>query len=212
MVASRGTVQVIITIAVFVWAVMLILQGVRLEFEFLRPYSVAVGTAVLALNAYDKWLWKIPWLRYVPKRPPNISGTWKGELHSEYIDPKTGEKWPTIQVFLVVEQTASSISIRQITSESGSQSLTASLEKNAGMWVVTYSYLNEPRLRHQERSPMHVGTGILNIHGSPPTSIDGQYWTTRDSKGEVEFSRHSKKIYTKFEDAQQDEKLADSSC
>jgi hypothetical protein len=43
MVASRGTIQVIITIAVFVWAVMLILQGVRLEFGFLRPYSVAVG-------------------------------------------------------------------------------------------------------------------------------------------------------------------------
>ena len=77
------------------------------------------------------------------------------------------------------------------------------------MWVATYSFLNEPKLRYRERSPIHMGTGILNIHGSPPTSIDGEYWTSRDSKGEVEFHCQSKKIHTKFEDAQQDEKLAD---
>jgi hypothetical protein len=209
MVASRGTVQVIITIAVLVWAVMLILQGVDLEFGFLRPYSVAVGTAVVALNVYDKWLWKIPWLEHIPKRPPNLSGTWSGILYSEYVDPKTGEIVPPKKVFMAVEQTASSISIRQLTIESQSHSLTASLDKNAGLWVASYTYVNEPLLRHQKRSPMHLGAGVLNIHGSPPTSVDGQYWTSRDTKGEVRFSHRSKQLYTKFEDAEKDGDLSD---
>ncbi len=206
---SRGTVQVIISIAVLVWAVMLILQGVDLEFGFLRPYSVAVGATVIALNVYDKWLWKIPPLRHVPKRPPNLSGTWRGTLHSEYRDPKTGKVVPPIKAFMVVEQTASTISIRQLTSESRSRSLTASLEKNAGMWVASFTYINEPHLRYQSRSPMHLGAGVMNIHGSPPTSIDGQYWTSRDSKGELRFGRKSKKVYTRFEDAERDRQLSE---
>lgn len=209
MVTSRGTVQVIISIAVLVWAIMLILQGVDLDFGLLRPYSVAVGVTVIALNVYDKWLWRIPLLRHLPKRPPNLSGTWRGIIDSEYQDPKTGEVVPPIKAFMVVEQTASTISIRQLTSESRSHSLTASLEKNAGMWVASFTYMNEPQLRHQRRSPMHMGAVVLNIHGSPPTSIEGQYWTSRDSKGELRFDRKSKKVHTKFEEAERDRQLSD---
>ncbi|MDQ3387816.1 MAG: hypothetical protein M3475_09530, partial [Actinomycetota bacterium] len=111
---------------------------------------------------------------------------------------------PPKEVFIVDEQTASATSIRQLTSESQSHSLTASLDKNAELWVASYTYINEPQLRYQKRSPMHLGAGVLNIHGSPPTSIDGQYWTSRDSKGEVSFYCRSKNLHTKFEDAQKD--------
>lgn len=209
MVTSRGTIQVIISIAVLVWAIMLILQGVDLDFGLLRPYSVAVGVTVIALNAYDKWLWKIPLFRHIPKRPPDLSGTWRGTIESEYQNPETGQVVPPIKAFMVVEQTASTMSIRQLTSESRSHSLTASLEKSAGMWVASFTYINEPQLRYQRRSPMHMGAGVLNIHGSPPTSIEGQYWTSRDSKGELKFNRKSEKIYTNFEDAEKDQHLSD---
>lgn len=208
MTTSRGTIQVIITIAVLVWAVMLILQGVALEFRLLRPYSMAVGAAVVCLNVYDKWLWKTPLFQYIPQCPPNISGTWSGTLESNYKQPGTEETVPAIKVFMAVEQTASAVTIRQLTSESRSRSLTASVEKNAGMWVVSYTYINEPHLRHQDRSPIHLGAGVLNIHGSPPTSVDGQYWTSRDTKGEVRFDRRSDEIYSKFEDAERDTHLS----
>ena len=47
--ASRSQIQVAITVAVVVWAGMLAAQGVTLKTSYLRPYSVAVGAAVLAL-------------------------------------------------------------------------------------------------------------------------------------------------------------------
>lgn len=57
--ANRVQVQVIIGVAVVVWAVMLLVQGVTLKTSYLQPYSFAVGVVILLLFTFDRWLWRI---------------------------------------------------------------------------------------------------------------------------------------------------------
>jgi hypothetical protein len=37
----------------------------------------------------------------------------------------------------------------------------------------------------RNRSAMHYGALQLSVAGSPPERIEGQYWTDRDTKGEL---------------------------
>jgi hypothetical protein len=143
----------------------------------------------------------------LPGRPPDISGTWKGVLTSDYIDPETKEKIPPIKVFMAIEQTSSDVLMRQISAESQSNSLSTDLSKSAGVWKLNFNYLNEPRTPFQGRSQIHMGSGVLYVHGNSPTSINGQYWTSRNSRGEIDFEKRSKIVHTRFEDAEKDEAL-----
>jgi hypothetical protein len=198
---SRFQAQVIIGIAVLVWALMLLTQGVTLKASYLQPYSLAVGVVILLLFAFDHWLWRIPLLARV-LHCPLLRGTWRGQLRSTWKDSTTSQAIEPIDVFLVVRQTYSTISQRLMTKESSSRSLVASLEVSRDeVPTLSSMYQNMPDLLKQGRSRIHHGALMLEVQGNPANRLKGYYWTDRDTKGEVSLDARSKKVYTSFDEA-----------
>jgi hypothetical protein len=134
---------------------------------------------------------------------PDVRGTWKAELNSFWIDPKTGKQRGKIEVYLVFRQTFSSLDIRLFSAESSSVSLSASVVTDGeGVHTVATTYRNEPSLAHLPHSPISQGGMFLNVRGEKVVKqIDGKYWTDRQSMGEIKMTERSPKIAGGFDDA-----------
>jgi hypothetical protein len=201
MTPSRSQIQITIGIAVVVWAALLLVQGVTLKANYLRPYSLAVSAAVLALLIFDRWLWRLAPIQRLVKRPL-LHGTWRGELLSSWTDPKTGKGVDPIVTYVAFKQTYSGISMRLMTKESSSRSLVAALDNsNDQLPLLTSTYVNTPQLLIQGRSRIHHGAVMLDVHGNPPDRLTGTYWTDRDTKGQLNLSARTRALYTSFEEA-----------
>ncbi|WP_438817412.1 hypothetical protein [Streptomyces fildesensis] len=134
--------------------------------------------------------------------PRSVRGTWKGTLTSFWIDAENGNIPPPKTVYLVVQQTASRISVKLMTDESKSTSALANVEEADGSVRLTYMYLNRPDMRVEHRSRIHHGSTVLDVSGSPARRLKGRYWTDRDSRGELDFEeRSTQKLADDFAEA-----------
>jgi hypothetical protein len=160
--------------------------GQPLPSHLLTSFSYVATAFSIALFLWDRWLWRLrvfrPWLT----TRPDLRGTWKGQLLSnwEQEDYRAGP----IEVYLVVRQTFSSISARMFSLESSSASLSANIvTEDAEFHTLYIVYRNESMALLREGSPMHYGGMRLNVRGVPVQKIEGEYWTDRKTKGDVSF-------------------------
>jgi hypothetical protein len=168
---------------------------------WLRLFSVAATTAALTLTLWDLWLWRVALVQRIPRVPRQVRGTWQGTLTSLWIDPATGSSPPVKTVYLVVRQTASLVTIKLFTDESQSKSTLASMSSDDTGWTLSYLYLNRPEINVEPRSRMHHGSAVLDVSGRPVIRLYGRYWTDRDSKGQLDFTRHDRKLADDFHEA-----------
>jgi hypothetical protein len=131
------------------------------------------------------WKWKIfyPWL--VPF--PNLSGDWVGTIKSNW---KEKELEP-IPIEVSITQNFFNVQVRIKTSESRSYSIGASfdIDNERGFQQLFYTYLNTPKAGVRERSEIHYGSTILNFDGFKVTKMDGEYWTDRETTGEITLTK-----------------------
>jgi hypothetical protein len=59
------------------------------------------------------------------------------------------------------------------------------IDKDKDISRFFYSYMNTPKPSVRDRSQMHYGTTLLNFEGYPVTEMTGEYWTSRESTGEI---------------------------
>jgi hypothetical protein len=202
-VPKRAHIQLIISLATVVWAILLLSQGVPLNAKLLRPYSLTVAIVIIVFLLFERWLWRIPWLER-PLRHPFIFGTWKGQLSSDFVDSATEKQIEPITVYLVVRQTLSTATVRLMSSESTSETLVANLDCPSGSPAILSSiFQNVPRLAIREKSQIHYGALLLEIHGSPATQMTGFYWTDRNTKGELTLDSRVPVLFDSFEIAAQ---------
>lgn len=202
MMLSRLQVTTIIGLAALIWSILLFFDGYALETSLIKPLSPVVGIIVFLIFAYDKWIWKFPLINPHIIKIPNLNGTWKGVLESSYIDPNTNEKIAPIIAFIVITQTQSSINVRQITKESSSDLLSGEVYcDKSGMYNIVGVYSNEPKLLIQERSPIHYGGLRLKVQRGDCLSLEGEYWTTRNTNGTMFFDQHISEFLDNFDNA-----------
>ena len=134
---------------------------------------------------------------------PDIRGSWRVELKSEWVDPSTEEEVAPITCYMVVRQTLTTLSMRMMTAESSSSLVAHKIvEENDGVFLVTGVYTNTPKLRHRgKRSEIHYGALLLKVLGDPPVSLEGHYWTDRNSRGSIRLSNKKAVIFSTFEEA-----------
>lgn len=179
----------IILAAALIWGMLLILDGVFVSISWLRYFSIVMGALLLLLTIFDLYLWRLAIFRSWFVKRPLVDGTWKAQLQSTWVDPKTGQVKPAIDAFMVVRQTFSRMSLRLLTAESQSELLGAEVVRaDDGSYRIIGVYRNEPKLGVRERSPIHYGGLVLQVIGSPPVRLTGHYWTDRDTKGEIALS------------------------
>lgn len=187
---------VIIVLATGTW-----LTSGKVDVGWLRYFSAAVLLATVILAVWDLWLWRTNLIQRIPGMPRCVRGTWQGTLTSFWIDPATGTFPPPKTVYLVVHQTATLVTVKLFTDESRSTSALAAVAAVDSAWTLAYLYLNRPEMRAEHRSRMHHGSTVFDVVGNPATRLTGRYWTDRDSKGQLEFTRRHHKLADDFPEA-----------
>jgi hypothetical protein len=190
-------VKAILYVAVAAWAVVLFASGQQMSSDALRPLSTVTTVVVFAVMAFDLWLWKWRVFHGWLVKRPVIDGTWKAELRTNWV-PAAGGEVPPIEAYVVVRQTLSNLSIRLMTAESSSTLVGNEIVCAAdGLYCVSGVYRNEPRLQFRERSPIHYGAVWLEVITTPSEAMQGQYWTDRNTAGQMSLSQHQS---VKFQD------------
>lgn len=192
----------LIFLAAVLWAGALRLQGVSLTWQAYQPFSTVVGILAGAIWCFDKYLWR--WWPFSPvlSNRPNISGTWKVLLVSDYKNPDTLKVVDPKICYMRIYQTYSKLSMRLMTDESSSEILAASVQQTtADGFRVIGVYMNEPKVLIHGKSPIHYGGISLSIQGSPPNSLEGSYWTTRKTCGEMTLSNRSPELFDDYKSA-----------
>lgn len=192
----------LVFIAAITWGILLILQGASVSIDLVKPFSNVTGVLVLILAFFDKWAWHwrifYPWL----VSTPYIDGTWKGKINSTWVNPKTNQQIKSIEAYLVIRQKFSKVYATLITKEANSELLAGEIIKNPDeTWQFVSTYRNTPKMTIRDRSPIHQGSMILWIKGQPPTGLDGQYWTDRNTQGDIAFFGFNKKKFEDFSSA-----------
>lgn len=158
----------------------------------LSHISTTISINIIIWLLFVKWGWKwkvfYPWL--VPF--PDLSGEWEGTIRSNW---KEKELDP-IPTEITISQTFFNVQVRVKTGESKSYSIGASfdIDKDRGVQQLFYSYLNTPKPGVRERSEMHYGSTILNFDGYKVTRMEGEYWTSRETTGEIELTKKKRHI------------------
>lgn len=165
--------------------------------EWLAPIAPATLAAWLGLLAFDKWVWRF---RFIPKMTgrPNLHGTWHGSLHSQWVNPRTGERiGPDDNVFIVIRQRFWSVTVQLLTKESSSGSLVADLVRTDGGVKLCYLYRNTPRDAVRDRSEIHLGAVVLEAPMDTRHGFTGSYFTDRNpsmTRGELHMTERYKTL------------------
>jgi len=199
---TRLHITVVLLVAAAIWVALLMLQGVVVNGVWLRPFSMVITALVIVLAVFDRWLWHLALLRGWFVRRPDVRGTWKVEMLSNWKDPATGTPTPPILAFVAIRQTFSSLSVRLYSEESASELLGADVVKaEDGSFRLAGVYRNEPLLSVRGRSPIHYGALVLDVADNPATALAGHYWTDRDTKGEIRSVGHLGTVASNYEHA-----------
>ena len=205
---ERIHIIVFLAIATLVWWITLLLQDTPVTWEHGKPFTVVVSVLGLLGFVFNRFLWRLPILHGWFVKRPDLRGTWRVELQSSYINPKTKQRAPLIVCYMGVEQTLSKIQMHLMTSESESWFIADHIRPSpsGNGYQVIGVYTNEPKihLRDERISEIHKGAIIIDTHGSGvrPNTLKAQYWTDRNTNGTMDFTNRVSQVFTRFEDAE----------
>ena len=181
-----------------IWAI--VLWAFRTESDIWKaivrlPTAVAVYSVLLFV--FVKWLWRLRIFRRWLVITPDLQGTWKGTLKSTWTDPDVEQKIAPKDVTLVIKQTLLTISCVMYTDESKSFSNAAQINKDNehDFFELSYNFTNFPEANIRDRSPIHNGAAILKIIDEPKRVLEGEYWTSRKTTGDIRLEFFSKKLH-----------------
>ncbi len=149
--------------------------------------STTISINIIIWMIFIGWAWRLkifyPWL--VPF--PNLSGEWVGTIKSNW---KEKELDP-IPIEVSIKQNFFNVQVRIKTKESRSYSIGASfdIDNERGFQQLFYTYLNTPKAGVREESVIHYGSTILNFDGFKVTKMEGEYWTDRETTGEITLTK-----------------------
>jgi len=181
---------VILSLAFAVYAAIFFLTQDLESLDFgkaLTHVSTTISINILVWIVFVQWAWKwrvfYPWLVQVP----NLEGKWSGTLKPNW---KDGEI-PPIPIEITITQSFFTVQVGIQTGESRSFSIGASfdIENERGQRQLFYSYLNTPNSSVRKRSAIHYGSAMLHFDGFDVCELTGEYWTSRETTGEIQVSR-----------------------
>lgn len=203
MMLTRNQISVFLALSVAFWVVLLRWRGVPVTKEMLLPFSGVVGAVSLVLLIFDRWAWHWILFRGWLVKKPYVHGTWRAELLSDWIDPATQRPIGLISGYMVIRQTFSTLTLRLLTKESRSESVSSGIEVCPdGTFEINSAYRNKPKAAYRHRSEVHYGALLLQADTAMPDTLEGEYWTDRKSLGSISLSDHKSKICGTYHEAE----------
>ena len=163
------------------------------------PKVVSIDLALYGL--FVSCLWKLAIFKNWLVPFPNLNGTWKGQIHTTWVDPKTGERPEAIPAILTIKQSFLRVSCVMRTAEMTSRSLVSNfvLDKQNQLERLIYTYDSNPIETVKERSPQHCGTMSFDIPKEPQkNTLAGGYWTGRKTTGTIEMRFWKKELMDNY--------------
>ena len=165
------------------------------------PKVIFFDLALFVLFA--SFLWKLPIFKRWLVPFPNLNGTWKGHIHTTWIDPKTNERPAPIPAILTIKQSFLKISCVMRTGEMTSRSLVSGflLDRDNQLKRLYYIYDSNPIEAVKERSPEHSGTMSFDVSegtGKSEFVLTGSYWTGRKTTGDIEMRFWKKELVDSY--------------
>jgi hypothetical protein len=199
---NRTHITVLLVLAVATWAIALWILGLPFTWDYSKPFSITVSVLAAACFIFDGWIWKWPIFKWWLVNRPNLHGTWKVLLKSDWIDPKTQKQVAPIECIMTIRQTYSRFSARLFTRESSSYLVAHKIERqNDGIFQLFGTYQNTPDISLRgKRSEIHYGALVLEVRGEPPKSLVGHYWTDRGTRGSLELTDRHPRILTSYQE------------
>ncbi|NQU99604.1 MAG: hypothetical protein HQ538_02600 [Parcubacteria group bacterium] len=195
---NKNLIWVQIIVFLIIWAAILFFSGIdlKINWEAIKKLPSAVTIYILIVLVFIKWAWRLSifegWLVLFP----NLQGTWKGTLQSTCVDPITKQKISSQSITLVIKQTFLNISCVMYADESSSFSNTAQINKDddSGISKLSYNYTSHSKANVRDRSAIHDGAVILRVITKPKRKLEGVYWTSRRSTGDISVKFYSKEL------------------
>ena len=160
--------------------------------------AIPLLVALAVFFGTHAWKWRIfrGWL--VPF--PDLNGTWQGVLTTTWERLDAPQPPPPIPAILTIKQSFTRISCVMRTAEMTSRSFLADfwLDGDEQIRMLGYNYRSDPSPLVGERSPPHSGTAIFEIVGKPVAKLNGRYWTTRGTAGEITLTLRERELVEEF--------------
>jgi len=200
----KAFIYILLIFSAILWFAFAFFSGLSLSnlWAFLKliPTVATLDLLIWGLFAKWGWRWKIfqGWL--VPF--PDLSGTWQGNIRSNWTDKETGGRPPAIPTILSIDQTFGKISCVLRTAEMASHSNIEgfTLDRDKQVRQLTFSYTSKPKPSVKKRSAPHDGTIVFDLIGKPVAKLEGRYWTDRETTGEITLTYRGKEILEEIPD------------
>src|SRR5437773_9413456 len=119
---AQRYIKAIIYGTVVTWTAVLFANHQAIKSAWLQYLSIVITIVLYAVIAFDLCLWKLALLQGWFVKRPVIDGTWKVELRSNWKNLNTGDSSiASIEGYMVIRQTFSTLSMRLLTHESVSE-------------------------------------------------------------------------------------------
>ena len=194
----------LLVISVATWGVIIFIVGTRVSdiWKVLTHLPMVVTVDIVCWSLFKAWGWKLRIFRNWLVPFPCLQGTWKGKIQSTWLEPGTRHLPELIPVILVIKQSFVSISCVMYSEEMTSKSYSAEflVDSEADSVRLCYSYTSTPRTPVREKSVVHKGTALLDILSDDQREFRGEYWTNRQTTGEISLKFMSKRLLQGFPD------------
>ena len=189
-------------ILILFWRVLLSFKGIEpgINLNAIKEIPSAAFWLSLVAWFFSECAWRSIIFRKWLVLVPDLNGTWKGSLQSDWMNPKTEAPPRPIGAYMVIRQSLFSISCVQITAESKSWSRSSaiSMDSKNQRKSLDFIYSNEPEVLLGSQSADHEGACSLEIIDGDTRKLKGKYWTLRNTKGSMEFTFETKKARQEF--------------
>jgi hypothetical protein len=192
---SPGWTRAVILLAAGLMFGLSLFTGDSIDQDGLRWLGGVTSAVILAVLAFDLWLWRVPGIRQICELAghPTIRGTWRGQLEYE----RDGDGTPgSTEIYLAVRQTFSAVSLRCYfpKTRAESWSLTASLVRNDHRHDLHYIYQQQAPAPDRDRNRPTQGACELAVAGRPVRELVGSYYAERGGSGRITAVEHSPEV------------------
>lgn len=192
----------ILAISLIIFFVFFYANGIQnLDILFiLKTFPKVVTIDLILIGLFAEFFWKWKWFKNWLVPFPNLNGTWKGFIHTTWVDPITNNRPTPIPTILTINQNFFNISCIMRTGEMTSRSIISdfSIDKINQIKRLYYTYDSNPIATVRERSPQHCGSIYLDINDGSVRTLKGDYWTGRKTTGDVDLKFWKKEKLQSF--------------
>lgn len=187
-----------------VWLALMATAVVTNNGDALGQISAVIPVLLLGAWAFERWIWRWKGISKLV-RTPVLHGTWRGELKSLWLDPDTKKPKPLApkRVYLVIEQTLLTVTVRLFSEETVSEQIAGSLaDLGGGRRALSYTYIAEPSIGNRDKNPMRHGGALIKVLDGSALHLEGEYWAERAGTGSLSFREHRSRLAKSFTDAE----------